>query len=65
MMRRMRWLSIVLALLVGATIGGLIALAGAFGIQSRKDHRDDVQARRARQEAVMVESYRSSSRSGT
>lgn len=44
--------------LAAATIGGLIALAGAFGIQLRKDHRDDVQARRARQEAVMIASHR-------
>ena len=43
--------------LASATIGGLIALAGAFGIQLRKDHRDDVRARRDRQERVMLESY--------
>jgi hypothetical protein len=44
--------------LAAATIGGVIALLGAFGIQIRKDHRDDVRARRDRQEAVMLEGYR-------
>lgn len=43
--------------LAAATIGGLLALLGAFGIQLRRDQRDDLRARRDRQEAVMLESY--------
>jgi hypothetical protein len=43
--------------LAAATIGGMIALLGAFGVQLRRDHRDDVRARRDRQHAVMLESY--------
>ena len=43
--------------LAAATIGGLIALLGAFGKQMVDARRNDIGARHERQEAVMLRSY--------